>query len=91
VAVHARNAADYRAAVARLKARPAPCWKRCGRTATTIDHVPALALHHHTGRGCCDLRPACSRCNYADGARIAARLKARKRTARRAGLASRTW
>jgi len=88
MAKSARNAAAYVAAVARLKAHPAACWRRCGRPATTIDHVPALALHHHTGRGCCELRPACAKCNYADGARIANRIKARRRTPT---TASRQW
>jgi hypothetical protein len=90
VAKNPRNATAYRQAVARLKAHPAPCWRRCGRPATTIDHVPALALHHHTGRGCCELRPCCARCNYADGARIGARMKARRRRPTKA-TASRNW
>jgi 5-methylcytosine-specific restriction endonuclease McrA len=89
MARRARNSADYVAARRRLKARPAPCWRGCGNTATTIDHVPPLALHHHTGRGCCELRPSCARCNYADGARIANRLKSARRRARR--TASREW
>jgi hypothetical protein len=70
------NEPGYRAAVANLKANPAiNCW-RCGFPATTIDHVPAVALHHHQAGGrCCELRPACRKCNYGGGARIAARLR----------------
>lgn len=82
----ARSSADYRAARARLKAHPTRCW-RCGQRADTIDHVPPLAFHRHTGRACCELRPACARCNYADGARIANRIKARRRPA----TVSRIW
>jgi 5-methylcytosine-specific restriction endonuclease McrA len=90
MAANPRNSAAYVAARRRLKSNPAPCWKGCGNTATTIDHVPPLALHHHTGRGCCELRPACPSCNYRDGARIAARRRAARR-ARAGRLASRTW
>lgn len=87
MAVAARNEAAYRQAVARLKAHPRACWK-CGRPATTIDHVPALKLHRHRPRSsCCELRPACARCNYSGGARITAQLKRRKRTT----TASRDW
>src|SRR5262245_12124858 len=53
---------EYRAAVSALKVYPQSC--RCGRPATTIDHVPALALHTHTRNGsCCLLVPACTGCN----------------------------
>lgn len=76
----------YRDARARLDRQPGPCWHGCGRTATTLDHVPALAEHAHLpGSGCCQLRPACAPCNYAAGARIAARRRQRR------PLASRTW
>lgn len=62
---------DYRAARQRLTRMPAPCWKMCGRPATTVDHVPALARHAHVaGTGCCTLLPACAPCNMGDGARI---------------------
>ena len=61
----------YRAAKARLAKWPTPCWKGCGRLATTPDHVPALARHAHVaGSGCCELLPACGPCNMGDGARI---------------------
>jgi hypothetical protein len=86
-----RNEPAYLAARAWLTAHPnTPCWRRCGRTATTIDHVPPLRFHHHRGRGCCELRPACTKCNYGDGARIAQRVKAQRR-GRRAALTSRSW
>lgn len=60
---------EYRAAKAWLKANPmTPCWM-CGLPATTIDHVPALMHHVHTrGARCCELRPACRRCNSSHGA-----------------------
>jgi len=63
----------------------APC-HRCGRPATTADHVPALIDHHHRdGAGCCALLPACGPCNMADGARRGnARRRARRFTTTRA-------
>lgn len=68
--------AGYRAAGELLRRRPGPCWHGCGRTATTLDHVPALAEHCHVpGSGCCELRPACAPCNYGDGARLANRRR----------------
>ena len=79
--------ADYRAARARLERYPAECWKRCGRPATTIDHVPALARHDHLeGSGCCTLLPACAPCNMGAGARIGNRSRTRQRP-----YASRRW
>jgi len=70
------NEPKYKAAVQQLKRQPGTCCWRCGFPATTIDHVPAVALHHHQGDGrCCELRPACSKCNYGGGTRIAARLR----------------
>lgn len=87
MAIAARNERAYRLAVAQLKRRPRPCWK-CGARATTIDHVPALAQHRHRPRShCCELRPACARCNYAGGARITAAIRRR----RRQPAASRQW
>lgn len=87
MAIAARNERSYRLAVAQLKRRPRPCWK-CGQPATTIDHVPALAQHRHRPRSsCCQLLPACARCNYAGGARITAQLRKRKR----ATTISRIW
>lgn len=63
------NDPDYRRARAWLKANPQPCWRGCGRTATTLDHVPAIMEHtHQRGARCCELRPACLRCNTSDGA-----------------------
>lgn len=61
----------HRSAVAALKAHPVPCWRGCGRMATTVGHVPPLARHEHrAGSGCCDLRPECGPCNYGEGARL---------------------
>ena len=78
------NDPAHRAAVAAIKRAPTPCWM-CGRPATTIDHVPPLALHTHTrGTSCCEHRPACGRCNYGAGRAIA--LRARGGTSTR-----RTW
>jgi hypothetical protein len=77
----------YRAARAELTRFPKACWKSCGRPATTIDHVPALARHAHIpGTGCCELLPCCAACNMAAGARIGNR----GRTPRRP-YASRQW
>ena len=76
---------SYRAARADLAAHPRPC--RCGAQATTLDHVPPLALHQHQpGSGCCQLVAACVPCNLGAGAGIAAR----RRRARRAN-ATRRW
>ena len=64
------NDPDYRAAKAWLRAHPeTPCWFGCGNPATTLDHVPALMHHQHRrGAQCCELRPACHRCNSSHGA-----------------------
>jgi len=77
----------YRAARSHLVRFGGECWKHCGRPATTIDHVPALARHAHIpGTGCCELLPACHACNMADGARIGNRSRTRQRP-----YASRQW
>lgn len=48
---------------------------RCGRYASTVDHVLAVALGGtHDLR---NLRPACSRCNSSTGASLGNRLKPR--------------
>ena len=48
------------------------CW-RCGRYATTIDHViPAVLGGSHD---LSNLRLACSHCNYSTGATIGNRLR----------------
>lgn len=48
----------------------------CTGIATTIDHHPALKLHHHRrGSGCCQVRAACGRCNYSTGATLGNRLR----------------
>lgn len=55
------------------------CWHGCGRPASTRDHQPPLALHHHVeGSGCCTLLPACAPCNSRDGQRITAELNKRR-------------
>ena len=66
------NDRDYKTAVAALKRHPQTCWHDdCDNPATTIDHVPALAHHHHRrGSGCCEYLPACRPHNCGDGARI---------------------
>lgn len=77
-----RGTAEYRAARARVYGLP--CW-RCGGRGTTADHVPALAEHAHViGSGCCEVLPACRRCNFGAGRRIAARTA-------RTGRPSRVW
>jgi hypothetical protein len=44
----------------------------CGAPADTLDHQPPLALHDHVrNSGCCELIPACRRCNCRGGQRIA--------------------
>lgn len=68
--------ADYRAAVAYLRAVEVACWHGCGRRASTPDHVPALADHdHREGSGCCQLRPSCQPCNVATGAAVGNRRR----------------
>lgn len=87
MARHAYRDPSYRAAAAELRARPRSC--RCGAPATTLDHVPPLALHHHVrGSGCCVYVAMCVPCNLGAGARIAA---LRRRRASRRASASRSW
>lgn len=82
------NEASYRAERARIALEGPPCWRRCGRVATTPDHVPALARHDHVpGSGCCVLLPACEPCQYGHGARIANQ----RRNQRRPCYAIRRW
>ena len=70
-----RSSRAYRATVVAGRL----CWHGCGRPATTRDHVPALALHHHVeGSGCCEVLPACSPCNSRDGQAITAELNRRR-------------
>lgn len=71
---------EYRAARAALTANPlTPCWKRCGRLATTIDHVPAIRLHdHRRGAGCCVLLPACRKCNCGSGGTLGNKIRWRR-------------
>lgn len=78
---------DYRAAKIALKATPTRC-AYCGRyDATTLDHVPPLALHdHRRGAQCCRYVPACTACNCGAGGAIA-----RARAAQIRPTASRKW
>jgi hypothetical protein len=71
------NDPEYRRARATLTALmtyhggTVPCWKGCGRPATTIDHQPAILEHNHRrGTGCCTLKPSCEHCNKSHGATI---------------------
>ena len=58
--------ARYRAARKSILATEQPCHK-CGRRATTIDHVPPLSsvADPRTWQG--ELLPACKKCNYGHG------------------------
>jgi hypothetical protein len=94
-----RNAAAYadpayRRARRQLTRHPAACIY-CGRPATTLDHVPALALHHHErNSGCCELHPACLACNVRRGVKVRTRIGRARAAARRAAgepNASRQW
>lgn len=65
----------YRAALDVLAHGVTPC-AYCGAQATQADHVPALAEHEHTRVGeCCQLVPACRRCNYRRGAALGNRRR----------------
>ena len=78
----------YRKERARILDGDPLCWKGCGRTATTADHVPALALHTHVrGTDCCVLLPCCAKHNASSGGRIGGRRLAGKRRARREAIA----
>lgn len=72
-----------------------PCPGPCGRTMHAgmrldLDHVPPLALHHHTpGSGCCHGRIVCARCNRAAGARLGNRLRRQRIISQR--QPSRRW
>jgi hypothetical protein len=66
----------YRAARAVLAGGEYRCWRGCGAVATTPDHWPPLAEHHHqAGSGCCELRPSCQPCNLAAGATLGNRRR----------------
>jgi hypothetical protein len=57
----------YQRARAQLLARNPRC-HYCPHPASTADHVPPLALHHHReGSGCCHLVPACPPCQVTGG------------------------
>ena len=67
------NDPEYRRARAHLTANPGvTCWHDgCTNPATTIDHQPPILHHtHQRGTGCCQLRPACERCNKSTGATL---------------------
>ncbi len=68
---------DYRRARAWLTAHPTHCRLNlpgCTGTATTLDHQPAISLHHHVrGAGCCQYVPACWHCNTSHGGKLAHR------------------
>ena len=47
-----------------------PCWM-CGGPATEADHQPPVKLHAHVdGTGCCELWPACRRCQAEQGFKL---------------------
>lgn len=49
-----------------VRAGEQTCWQ-CGRTATTVDHVPPLAAFTNKAEWEGDLLPACSPCNHGHG------------------------
>lgn len=64
----------YRQARAALLASGPACWK-CGAPATTADHDPPVSeVGPHL-----NLRPACGKCNYGDGARLKGQRRWRSR------------
>ena len=60
----------YRRRLARLRESGAKCAHCLRRPATTLDHSPPLAMHVHTGRGCCRLVPSCEPCNRQGGVAV---------------------
>ena len=52
------------------------CW-RCGRYATTVDHLTPVALGG--GHDLANLRPSCRRCNYSTGAALGNRIRGQRR------------
>jgi hypothetical protein len=65
------NDPEYRQARQTMKAAHIPCWRGCGRRATSPDHDPPIATHHHIrSSGCCILRPSCLQCQNRQGAGI---------------------
>jgi hypothetical protein len=74
--LRAYNDPDYRHRKRWLRTHPTLCGFGCGQPATTLDHQPALAQHHHVrGSQCCTLVPACHRCNSSHGATLGNRLR----------------
>jgi hypothetical protein len=68
----------------------------CTKLATTIDHRPPIALHHHVdGTHCCAEVPACAHCNYAtSGGWSSEQKRARRAKAKQVGTIpppSRDW
>jgi len=77
---------EYRAERRAILRGDPPCAYGCGRPATTADHVPALASHHHReGSGCCQLVPACAPCNQHAGAVLGNRIRRDGARLRRGG------
>lgn len=69
---------EYRAALAVLRQGTTRC-AYCPGVATSPDHVPPLAEHHHTRVGeCCALVPACGPCNLSRGAATGNRARRRR-------------
>jgi len=89
---HAYRDPAYVAARRRLGRGDVACAYGCGRAADSLDHVPALALHHHErDSGCCDIVPCCHTCNARRGV-VVKQVLARRRAARKAASApSRAW
>jgi hypothetical protein len=68
-----RKGSPYAGDYARLRRKILGGGKRCAycsSPATETDHVPPLALHDHTGRGCCHLVPSCGPCARLQGGLI---------------------
>ena len=57
--------ADYVQARRLVLAGSPSCWK-CGRPATTADHVPPLRAFADPSQWRGELKPACAKCNYGD-------------------------
>jgi hypothetical protein len=71
VTYRATNDPEYRSALRTMKSTVIPCWRGCGRRATSPDHDPPTSTHTHIrGTGCCVLRPSCLPCQNRQGATI---------------------
>ena len=77
---------DYQAARRAVLVGAPTCAFGCGAVATTADHRPALADHHHIeGTGCCQLVPSCAPCNAHHGAVLGHQIRAAGARLRRGG------